>query len=168
MLKAGQNSITCVAPFIQRAAAFALTAPENQKATESMRLAYARRRDLVLRLSHELECEKVLVTPPTGRVLLLPRFSSVDPQERERDPNAAQKVGELLVAAQVRPSKLWAGVHAGSNTKLDASEDWRAVLAFWHYTQGLGGEHTVKHQLVRKEMQGRAGGSGHARGDQAS
>ena len=31
-----------------------------------MRLAYARRRDLVLRLSHELESDKVLVTPPQG------------------------------------------------------------------------------------------------------
>ena len=65
-LKAGQNSITCVAPFIQKAAAFALTDPENQTATEKMRAAYARRRELVLRLSHELECEKVLVTPPQG------------------------------------------------------------------------------------------------------
>ncbi len=65
-LKAGQNSITCVAPFIQKAAAFALTDPEIQQVTANMRLAYARRRDLVLRLSHELECEKVLVTPPQG------------------------------------------------------------------------------------------------------
>ena len=65
-LKAGQNSITCVAPFIQKAAAFALTDPENQKATEHMRAAYARRRELVLRISHELESEKVVVTPPQG------------------------------------------------------------------------------------------------------
>jgi aspartate aminotransferase len=65
-LKAGQNSITCVAPFIQKAAAFALTDPENQKVTANMRAAYARRRELVLRLSHELESEKVLVTPPQG------------------------------------------------------------------------------------------------------
>jgi len=65
-IKAGQNSITCVAPFIQKAAAFALTDPENQEATTNMRAAYARRRELVLRLSHELECEKVLVTPPQG------------------------------------------------------------------------------------------------------
>jgi len=65
-LKAGQNSITCVAPFIQKAAAFALTDAENQKATAHMRAAYARRRELVLRLSHELESEKVLVTPPQG------------------------------------------------------------------------------------------------------
>ena len=65
-LKAGQNSITCVAPFIQKAAAFALTDPENQEVTANMHAAYARRRELVLRLSHELECEKVLVTPPQG------------------------------------------------------------------------------------------------------
>jgi len=65
-LKAGQNSITCVAPFIQKAAAFALTDPEVQKFTETMRSAYKRRRDMVIRLSHELECDKVLVTPPHG------------------------------------------------------------------------------------------------------
>lgn len=65
-LKAGQNSITCVAPFIQKAAAFALTDPAIQDVTTTMRAAYARRRELVLRLSHELECDKVLVTPPQG------------------------------------------------------------------------------------------------------
>ena len=65
-LKAGQNSITCVAPFIQKAAAFALTDPEIQQVTANMRAAYARRCELVLRLSHELESEKVLVTPPQG------------------------------------------------------------------------------------------------------
>ena len=65
-LKAGQNSITCVAPFIQKAAAFALTDPAIQYVTAAMRTAYARRRELVLRLSYELESEKVLVTPPQG------------------------------------------------------------------------------------------------------
>ncbi len=65
-LKAGQNSITCVAPFIQKAAAFALTDPDIQQVTANMRSAYARRRELVLRISHELESEKVLVTPPQG------------------------------------------------------------------------------------------------------
>ena len=65
-LKAGQNSITCVAPFIQKAAAFALTDPAIQDVTADMRAAYARRRELVLRLAHELECDKVLVTPPQG------------------------------------------------------------------------------------------------------
>lgn len=65
-LKAGQNSITCVAPFIQKAAAFALTDPAVQEVTANMRAAYARRRELVLRLSHEFESEKILVTPPQG------------------------------------------------------------------------------------------------------
>ena len=65
-IKAGQNSITCVAPFIQKAATFALTDPAIQEVTTTMRAAYARRRELVLRLSHELECDKVLVMPPQG------------------------------------------------------------------------------------------------------
>jgi len=65
-LKGGQNSITCVAPFIQKAAAFALTDPAIQQVTANMRAAYARRRELVLRLSHELECDKVSVMPPQG------------------------------------------------------------------------------------------------------
>jgi aspartate/methionine/tyrosine aminotransferase len=65
-LKAGQNSITCVAPFIQKAAAFALTDPQVQQEVENMRAAYARRRELVMRISHEVESEKVLVKPPQG------------------------------------------------------------------------------------------------------
>ncbi len=65
-LKAGQNSITCVAPFVQKAAAFALTDPSVQQAAAEMRAAYSRRRDLVLRIAHELESKKVRVTPPQG------------------------------------------------------------------------------------------------------
>jgi aspartate/methionine/tyrosine aminotransferase len=65
-LKAGQNSITCVAPFIQKAAAFALTDPQIQEAVKDMRIAYTRRRELVMQISRELESEKVLVTPPQG------------------------------------------------------------------------------------------------------
>ena len=65
-LKAGQNTITCVAPFIQKAAAFALTDPDVQKVTTDMRAAYTRRRALVMKLSSELESGKVLVTPPQG------------------------------------------------------------------------------------------------------
>jgi aspartate/methionine/tyrosine aminotransferase len=65
-LKAGQNSITCVAPFIQKAAAFALADPAIQQVTSDMRAAYARRRDMVLRIVRELECDKVGVTPSQG------------------------------------------------------------------------------------------------------
>jgi len=65
-LKAGQNSITCVAPFVQKAAAFALADPAIQQATAQMRTAYARRRELVLRIAREMGSTKVLVTPPQG------------------------------------------------------------------------------------------------------
>lgn len=65
-IKAGQNSITCVAPFIQKAAAFALTDSAIQEETAKMRAAYKRRKDLVIRLSHELECEKVKIIEPKG------------------------------------------------------------------------------------------------------
>ncbi|MFL7870214.1 MAG: pyridoxal phosphate-dependent aminotransferase [Anaerolineales bacterium] len=65
-LKAGQNSITCVAPFVQKAAAFALSDADVQAAAADMRAAYARRRALVMRIATELESEKVLVTPPMG------------------------------------------------------------------------------------------------------
>jgi aspartate/methionine/tyrosine aminotransferase len=65
-LKAGQNSITCVAPFIQKAATFALTDAAVRRSAEEMRTAYARRRELVLRTARELESERVLVTEPMG------------------------------------------------------------------------------------------------------
>lgn len=65
-LKAGQNSITCVAPFIQKAAAFALTDPKIQDVTAEMRAAYRRRRELVIRLSHKLESDRVKIIPPQG------------------------------------------------------------------------------------------------------
>ena len=65
-LKAGQNSITCVAPFIQKAAAVALTEPSIQEVTAEMRAAYSRRRDLVLRIAGELESDMVKVIPPQG------------------------------------------------------------------------------------------------------
>lgn len=65
-LKAGQNSITCVAPFVQKAAAFALTDPAMQAVTAGMRAAYARRRALVSRLARELGSGRVRVVPPQG------------------------------------------------------------------------------------------------------
>ena len=65
-LKAGQNSITCVAPFIQKAATFALTDPAIQQVTAEMRAAYGRRRELVIRLAHQLESDRVKIIPPQG------------------------------------------------------------------------------------------------------
>jgi aspartate/methionine/tyrosine aminotransferase len=89
-LKAGQNSITCVAPFIQKAAAFALTDPSIQNATAEMRAAYSRRRNLVLRIARELKSDRVKVIPPQGAFyffldLRALNMSSVDMCERILD-----------------------------------------------------------------------------------
>lgn len=65
-LKASQNSITCVTPFIQKAAAFALSDPAVQQAAADMRDAYAARRELVLRLAREHGPSPVKITPPDG------------------------------------------------------------------------------------------------------
>ena len=65
-LKASQNSITCLVPFFQKAAAFALSDPAVQQAANDMRDAYARRRDLVLRLAREHNSSLVKITPPAG------------------------------------------------------------------------------------------------------
>jgi len=65
-LKASQNSITCVAPFIQKAAAFALTDPDVQQAASEMRRGYSRRRELVLRAARDLNSNKVIVSAPMG------------------------------------------------------------------------------------------------------
>ena len=65
-VKAGQNSITCVAPFIQKAAAFALSDAGVQAAADKMRAAYARRRALVLRVAEEYAHSALKLTPPQG------------------------------------------------------------------------------------------------------
>ena len=65
-LKASQNSITCVAPFIQEAAVFALTDETVQAQADAMRADYARRRALVMRIYAEYPNSPVVVTPPQG------------------------------------------------------------------------------------------------------
>lgn len=65
-IKAGQNSITCVAPFVQKAATFALSDEGVQSAAADMRARYAHRRELVLRIAEELQSGRVLVEPSMG------------------------------------------------------------------------------------------------------
>lgn len=65
-LKAGQNSITCVAPFVQKAAAFALSDPGVQQIAAEMRAAYARRRQRVLEIARDAGELPVKVTPSMG------------------------------------------------------------------------------------------------------
>ena len=66
VLKASQNSITCVAPFVQKAATFALSDEGVQTAAAEMRAAYARRREIVLQVAREYGESPVRVTPPQG------------------------------------------------------------------------------------------------------
>jgi aspartate/methionine/tyrosine aminotransferase len=75
---------------VQKAAAFALTDPGVQQSAAEMRAAYARRRELVLRLAAEYESEKVLVTLPMGAFYFFLdfrplRMSSVEGCERLLD-----------------------------------------------------------------------------------
>ena len=65
-LKASQNSITCVAPYIQKAAAFALVDENVQSTASSMRNSYAHRRNIVLQATSELKPKNVVVTAPMG------------------------------------------------------------------------------------------------------
>jgi aspartate aminotransferase len=96
-LKAGQNSITCVAPFIQRAAAFALTDPAIQEVTADMRAAYGRRREMVIRLSHELESDRVKVIPPQGAFYFFLDLRSLQMSSVEMCEKILDEVGVGLV-----------------------------------------------------------------------
>lgn len=96
-LKAGQNSITCVAPFIQKAAAFALTDSAVQQVTTQMRAAYARRRDLVLKIARELESDRVLVTPPMGAFYFFLDFRPLKMTSSEICERILEEVGVGLV-----------------------------------------------------------------------
>jgi len=76
-VKAGQNSITSVAPFVQKAAAFALSDEGVQQSAAEMRAAYARRRDQVLRIANELRSERLIVKPPMGAFYFFLDFRSL-------------------------------------------------------------------------------------------
>jgi aspartate/methionine/tyrosine aminotransferase len=65
-LKAAQNSITCVAPFVQKAAAFALIDADVQEEAKAMRSAYARRREIVMQIYSDYGATPVRVEPPQG------------------------------------------------------------------------------------------------------
>ena len=65
-LKASQASITNLPPFIQKAAAFALTSKEMQAETRGMVAAYARRRSRVLQMWLERGVESVKLVVPQG------------------------------------------------------------------------------------------------------
>lgn len=65
-LKAGQNSITNLAPFIQEAAAFALTDADMAKESRTMAEAYERRRDRVVSRYDEAQGGAIRLSAPEG------------------------------------------------------------------------------------------------------
>jgi aspartate aminotransferase len=76
-LKAGQNSITCVAPFIQKAAHFALSDENVQTHVADMRIAYTKRREIVMRVVQEHGRSPVDVVPPMGAFYFFLDFRSL-------------------------------------------------------------------------------------------
>jgi aspartate/methionine/tyrosine aminotransferase len=76
-LKAGQNSITCVAPFIQKAAAFALSDISVQAAAAEFRTVYARRRELVMQIAREYGDTPVQLSPPQGAFYFFIDFRAI-------------------------------------------------------------------------------------------
>jgi len=77
-LKVGQHSITCVAPFVQKAAAFALSDPCMQIEAAEMRAIYARRRELVLEISREHGDSSIRLAPPQGAFYFFLDFRSLN------------------------------------------------------------------------------------------
>lgn len=65
-LKASQHSITNLAPFIQKAAAFALSDPEMQRVSRQMTAVYTRRRAMVMQLWQEHQPSRLRVCEPQG------------------------------------------------------------------------------------------------------
>ena len=65
-LKVSQHTITNLAPFVQKAAAFALLEPDMQAAALRMRDAYARRREHVLQISRSRSPSGVRFQAPQG------------------------------------------------------------------------------------------------------
>ncbi|MCB2180325.1 aminotransferase class I/II-fold pyridoxal phosphate-dependent enzyme [bacterium] len=96
-LKAGQNSITCVAPFIQKAAAFALTNADVQDEVRKMHQSYTHRREMVLQISREYENSPIRVHPPQGALYFFLDFRELKRTSLEICEQILDDVGVGLV-----------------------------------------------------------------------
>ncbi|MGB7876544.1 MAG: aminotransferase class I/II-fold pyridoxal phosphate-dependent enzyme, partial [Anaerolineales bacterium] len=96
-LKAGQNSITCVAPFVQEAAAFALSDESIQTAAADMRAAYARRREIVLEIARGYDKSSVRVSPPMGAFYFFLDFRALQMPSLEICERILEEAGVGLV-----------------------------------------------------------------------
>ena len=132
-LKASQNSITCVAPFIQKAAEFALTDPGVKAAADNMRAAYARRREIVLQVNRENKESLIKVIPPQGAFYFFLDMRALDMPSTEIcarildeagvglvPGNAFGEMGEGFVRMTVAASD--ADVEAGFRAVMDWAE----------------------------------------------
>ncbi len=96
-LKVGQNSITCVAPFVQKAAAFALSDDGVQSCAAEMRSAYARRRENVMQIFREYGESPVRLTPPKGALYFFLDFRALKMPSREICDQILDEAGVGLV-----------------------------------------------------------------------
>lgn len=133
-LKAGQNSITCVAPFVQKAAAFALSDPQIQQAAAEMRAAYARRRALVLNLARENSSR--LVTAPRGAFYFFLDFRALKLSSQKICERLLEESGVGLVpgAAFGAQGEGFARMTIAASDA-DVENGFRAIMA-WAQRQG--------------------------------
>jgi aspartate/methionine/tyrosine aminotransferase len=96
-LKAGQNSITCVAPFIQKAAAFALSDAAMQISVDEMRAAYSRRREIVLQATKKYRESTIHVLPPQGAFYFFIDFRSINMTSLEICERILEQTGVGLI-----------------------------------------------------------------------
>lgn len=96
-LKAGQNSITCVAPFIQKAAAFALSDDGVQTIAAEMRAVYTRRREIVMQVAREYRESPVRVIPPQGAFYFFLDFRAINMPSLEICERILEEAGVGLV-----------------------------------------------------------------------
>jgi aspartate/methionine/tyrosine aminotransferase len=96
-LKAGQNSITCVAPFVQKAAAFALSDPSMQQAAAEMRAVYARRRRIVLDVTRKAGDSPVTVRPAMGAFYFFLDFRALNRPSLEICERLLEEAGVGLI-----------------------------------------------------------------------
>lgn len=94
-LKASQNSITNLAPFIQYGGLLALTNPDVQASVEMMVNRYALRRQRVLDLYADLPESPMLVTAPQGAFYFFLDLRALDIPDTEM---AERLIAEAMVA----------------------------------------------------------------------
>jgi len=96
-LKAGQNSITCVAPFVQKAAAVALSDDGVQVEVQKMAEAYLRRREKVLQIAADYGDSPVHVIPPRGALYFFLDFKALNRPSLQICEQILEDVGVALV-----------------------------------------------------------------------